>query len=998
MRVSSAEDFELVYSLLKHEYLGFIFDAHAVQKDGQGKLTLRYQTVSPQNIHEFRKGADGHDEQIVALIDELRQENIVKKFSQKKASVAEFFLKNFSADKKGLIRDSVSEYVEGLKTKLMPLLREKPFYIMGQDGNPAWQKVEFSDTNPTVRFHFHRNEGDTHYYPTLKFKGQKLDFVHRGARIICNQPAYLLLHGTAYQIEGRVDGKKLQPFLEKKFLAIPRKIEDDYFRRFVAPLIATEDVQAFGFKVEKVLEEARFELRLEELPRTAEIVFASASKEKEAPKKGPKPKAGKEEAGKEKPGKDKELPLPPAEGTLSVYVHYLAHYFPLSVTSDNSVITERDGESYRFIRIFRDMQAEDRFKTACQNRGLALNGYHIQAPIPELLDWIQEHGTWLEEQRAEVLQMLPNGRFDLSPPRLELKAHTAIDWFELSGTVRFGEYEVPFARLRNAILRKEQTIKAPDGTLLHIPGAWMAELRHLFEFSKNDGDTIQLPKMHGSLLDPFVGEEKVRGGEIIAEVPDDLIKPIEIVPSAPPKTFHGKLRPYQQHGYEWLLAMRRAKLGACLADDMGLGKTIQTLAMLASVNAEVGKATHLLVVPNSLLYNWEREAKRFAPSLKILRHIGTNRARGTAHFGYYQIVMTSYGTLRSDEEMFQGFEFHYVILDEAHAIKNHTSSTARAAMGIKAKHRLSLTGTPVENNLMELWSQMNFLNPGLLGSIAYFRNEYAIPIEKNANHERMARLQKRIKPFLLRRLKSEVAADLPDRSEQVVFCEMSQDQQEVYERIKTQYRLEVFRHLEEGSLQRNRMMVLRGLVHLRQLACHPRMTEMGYPGSSGKFENICYKLEEALEEGHRILIFSQFVKHLNILRDWLDKRKVKYAVLTGQTKDRKGQVDLFEQNPGIQLFLLSLKAGGVGLNLTSADYVFLLDPWWNPAAEAQAIDRAHRIGQTKNVFVYRFISKDTVEEKILDLQDRKRAMVGSLLYGESLLTQLTEKEIGEMFN
>jgi SNF2 family DNA or RNA helicase len=470
-----------------------------------------------------------------------------------------------------------------------------------------------------------------------------------------------------------------------------------------------------------------------------------------------------------------------------------------------------------------------------------------------------------------------------------------------------------------------------------------------------------------------------------------------------PKDFLGILRPYQKAGYNWFHFLRKYNFGGCLADDMGLGKTVQTLALLQKIkeeNHDIGvHSTSLIIMPTSLVYNWLNEAKKFAPKLKIHAHTGSFRNKDIEIFSNYDLVITTYGVSRVDIELLKTFFFEYIILDESQNIKNPASKSFKAVKTLKSQFKLILSGTPVENTVNDLWTQMSFINPGLLGSQTLFYTEFVIPIEKKKDEEKASKLQALIKPFVLRRTKTQVATELPPKTENLFYCQMSEVQKEYYEEIKSEYRNELLLNLEGGAFKKSQIQVLQGLTKLRQIANHPGMVDEDYKGDSGKFENVIHTLENVLSRGHKVLVFSQFVKHLNIYRKYFDAENTPYAYLDGATTKRGDVVKEFQTNSEIKLFLISIKAGGVGLNLTEADYVFILDPWWNPAVEQQAIDRTHRIGQTKNVFIYKFITKDSVEEKILALQNRKRKVAESLITTEeSFVKSLSAKDIAEILS
>lgn len=522
----------------------------------------------------------------------------------------------------------------------------------------------------------------------------------------------------------------------------------------------------------------------------------------------------------------------------------------------------------------------------------------------------------------------------------------------------------------------------------------------------------------------------------------------ELIAARPlPVGFVGELRHYQKEGYNWLHFLREFRFGGCLADDMGLGKTVQTLVFLQSLYEQDGQGdaetrgredaetrglrdaetrvqedaetrgqgdtgttrlldysttrphrASLLVVPRSLLVNWQREAERFTPGLRILEFFDTDRVKDVSQFDPFDLVITTYGVLLRDIQLLHGYTFYYAILDESQAIKNPVSQTARAAHLLRADHRLVLTGTPIENSTAELWSQFAFLNPGLLGSMQYFKTEFGLPIEKKNDGNAAESLRKLVSPFILRRTKDQVTPELPPRTEKILYCDMDPAQRKLYLRTRDYYRGVVLGMLDTEGLNVSRIKILEGLLRLRQICNHPQLVDEKFHGGSAKFELLLDTLETLRSENHKALIFSQFVKMLTIVRSEMDVRQMPYTYLDGHTIARQEQVDRFQSNPSIPFFLISLRAGGLGLNLTAADYVIHIDPWWNPAVEMQASDRTHRIGQDKPVFVFKLIARDSVEEKILVLQERKRKLVDQIITTENaFFKSLTREDVEELF-
>ena len=565
--------------------------------------------------------------------------------------------------------------------------------------------------------------------------------------------------------------------------------------------------------------------------------------------------------------------------------------------------------------------------------------------------------------------------------------------------MRFGETEVDLPELRRAIRKRERYVKLADGSIGEIPEAWLDRYRHLFALGELHDEQLRLAPHHVTLLEHLLEETDHVDAEF--ERRRERLKDMNgIVSRDLPPGFDGVLRPYQKAGYEWLHFLHDYAFGGCLADDMGTGKTIQTLVFLQSVRTS-GQATasSLIVMPRSLIFNWQREIARWTPDLRVLVHTDQGRSSTVEEFADYDLVLTTYGTMLRDIGLFTTYQFHYVILDEAQAIKNPGSQTARAARALRSDHRLTLTGTPVENSTLELWSQFAFLNPGMLGSLEHFRAEFAAPIENDGDEETAALLRRMVNPFILRRTKDQVALDLPQRDERVLYCEMEPAQAKLYQRYRDHYRALLLNLIDTEGMNDVRMKVLEGLLRLRQICNHPRLVEADFRGRSAKFEQLLETLETLHAEGHKALVFSQFVQMLTLLREHLDQRGLRYAYLDGKTRDRAAVVDAFQANPELPFFLISLKAGGVGLNLTAADYVIHIDPWWNPAVEQQATDRSHRIGQEKPVFIYKLIVRDSVEEKILQLQDRKRALADQLITSErGIVKALTRADVADLFS
>jgi non-specific serine/threonine protein kinase len=456
------------------------------------------------------------------------------------------------------------------------------------------------------------------------------------------------------------------------------------------------------------------------------------------------------------------------------------------------------------------------------------------------------------------------------------------------------------------------------------------------------------------------------------------------------------------HGFHWLNYLHEVSWGGILADDMGLGKTIQALSFLHHYRQQYGRLTALVVCPTTLIFNWENEIKKFAPSLTYRIHHGGERLRNKETLSGFEVLITTYGTLRSDIKLLMDIPFDYVILDESQAIKNPASKVTRAACLLHAKHRLCMSGTPLQNNTFDIFAQMNFLNPGMLGSIEFFRQEFAIPIDKFGEPDRKDHLRKLLYPFILRRTKEQVARDLPEKTETILFCEMEGEQRKIYDAYRNDYRDRILGTIESQGIHKSQLTILQGLMKLRQICDSPAIlneTET-YPNHSIKLDELAREISENIGN-HKALIFSQFLGMLALIREKLHTLGIAYEYFDGSTTatDREKAIRAFQENDSCRVFLISLKAGGVGLNLTAADYVYIVDPWWNPAVEQQAIDRTHRIGQTKNIFAYRMICKDSIEDKILQLQERKKILAKDLIADDDgFVKSLSREDVEYLFS
>ena len=961
LRVDSSKPCQLVYSICKHEFLGYVIEPHIVQLNPNGEFSLTYQRLFSNTAKEFTHYIDDTDIKLIKILDELEQGALIRKYHKKQIRPIEFFAKIFNDQFFDVIRPKMEKRL----VEALTHLHDRQIYQMSKEGYPAGKKVQIAAEAASVLFHFRRNEEEIRYFPTIKYQGMRIEFMFKNAEVICNQPAWMLLVDVLYYFDKEIEGRKLVPFLNKRYIGIPRSSEQSYMEKFVAPLIEKHHVYAEGFKI--------INEKYEAVPILKPIYVEGGVSQ------------------------------------LQLYFRYGEYVFPYGDGRVVSVRIEKQDDEYCFHRVKRSISWEKSRLEYVEALGLRVVSslfQNLEVSVADedadrsftVFEWMNQHHDLLVTEGFELEQPEGQKRYLFGNSKIDLQVKEGNDWFDIHAVVHFGPYEIPFLELRNHILNHKKEFLLPSGEIAVIPEKWFSQYGNLLVFAEHDKG-LKLHKHHIGLINDLA-EGELAGISINRKL-QRLADFEEVEEIAMPQHFTGTLRHYQLAGYNWFHFLKDYHFGGCLADDMGLGKTIQTLALLQKNKEEAeangGSCTSLIIMPTSLIYNWLNEAKKFAPRLRLMVHTGTFRNKQPEVFGNYDVVITTYGITRIDVDILKAFYFDYIILDESQNIKNPSSKSYQAVKQLKSGFKLILSGTPVENSVNDLWTQMSFINPGLLGSQKFFMDEFVTPIEKKKDEEKARKLQALIKPFVLRRTKEQVATELPPKTENLFYCQMSEEQANVYEEVKSEYRNELLKSLEDGTFAKKQIQVLQGLIKLRQIANHPSMIDENYEGDSGKFESVIHTLKNVLDGGHKVLVFSQFVKQLTLYRQHFETEGIPYTYLDGSTQNRGEIVKKFQEDESTRVFLISIKAGGVGLNLTEADYVFILDPWWNPAVEQQAIDRTHRIGQTKNVFIYKFITKDTVEEKILALQQRKLSLSRALITTEdSFIKSLSVEDIREI--
>ena len=677
--------------------------------------------------------------------------------------------------------------------------------------------------------------------------------------------------------------------------------------------------------------------------------------------------------------------------------------------NDKETITIPDGD--KILIVHRNKEAEQRFNDMLSS----LHSQFIQSQEGNSMilkgadvlrnNWFFLFVDAMKEAKVPVFgfEALRNFRFNTARPSTHIHVSSGLDWFDAKVEIDFEGQRVGINDIKKALASKQSFVQLGDGTLGILPDEWLKRYSLLFKVGDGKNDKLRLSKYHMSVIDELYENRDATELSFNLDEKFERLREFKQIPEIPaPSELQAILRPYQTAGYQWLNYLNEVGWGGILADDMGLGKTVQALTMLQHYKTQEGNLKAIVICPTTLIYNWENEIKKFTPELTWRIHHGSIRTRDIVELQKVNVVITTYGTLRSDIQTLMKIFFDYVVLDESQAIKNPASKVTKAACLLTAKNRLCMSGTPLQNNTFDIFAQMNFLNPGLLGSMDFFRNEFATPIDKFGEQEQKEHLRKLLYPFILRRTKEQVAKDLPEKTETILFCEMEKEQRKIYDAYRNSYRDKIMGVIDEQGIDKSQLTILQGLMKLRQICDSPAILneEEKYPNHSIKLDELTREIFENIGE-HKALVFSQFLGMLGLIREKLTEQGIPFEYFDGSTSinDRQKAIDNFQNNDAYRVFLISLKAGGVGLNLTAADYVYIVDPWWNPAVEQQAIDRTHRIGQTKNIFAYRMICIDTIEDKILQLQERKRKLASELISDDiNFVKALSKADVEYLFS
>ncbi|MCX6258224.1 MAG: DEAD/DEAH box helicase [Bacteroidia bacterium] len=954
----------MIFVLTVHRKFGLIIlPYHKTGDSVKSFITLGRQVISAD--HEKYSPAG---EKIIALSQEYSDKAIFKAFSKDGKDLQQFLR---TVDERYIL-EHIRPYIEKRLVKIISLLSDNKYrlYLKEKDNKNIHPENEiFIENNKAETvFNFIRDENGLRYFLTVRCGQIDLKLTGADGILVTNSPCRLVLQKRLYcfqnDAEG-IDGKKLLPFFKKEYIPVPASAENKYFKSFILHAVEKFKINAEGFDI----------IEISPVPQ---------------------------------PLLSLENDLSGSPALMLKFDYQNGEIFDASNEKTVHVRLKHEDDKYRFIKLLRDQAREAAFASSLNKAGLEKNygsyyfvsGTNDKLPKEKLIsiiNWIPENRKFLDDFKCKIVQ----DRLDIHyfTGKADIRAEFAErqDWFDIRMIVKIGEFEFPFVRFKEHILSNIPEFTLPNGDIFVLPGEWFEKYRELYLFGKQSSGGFIMNRHHFTVLENLkVSGKKFRDFDFKHSLEGSSHHATSL-----PDNFGTSLRNYQLTGFRWLDFMREKNLNACLADDMGLGKTVQTLALLLKCkqenkNYETGlqlssdavqlslfeapvvirsePLISLIVVPSSLVHNWANEIRKFTPELSYTIYTGTERLKNM-QLDYlakkYDIIITTYGIVRNDLEKMKMISFYYLILDESQNIKNPVSKTYQAITEIKSRHKLVLTGTPVENSLTDLWAQLNFLNPGLLGSLSFFNEQFVFPAEKKKDHKAKNRLRSIIQPFILRRTKEEVAPDLPPLTEQTIYCEMTDEHRKFYESEKSRIRNYILENFDENNKKNQYLLIINAITKLRQIANHPVLINRDYVHDSGKFEEVVGMLESIIAEKNKALVISSFVKHLKLFSNYFVQNGIPFCMLTGSTKNREEVIRDFQENREKQVFLVSLKAGGYGLNLTAAGYVLILDPWWNPASENQAVSRAHRIGQDKKVFAYRFITAGTIEEKIEKLKARK---------------------------
>jgi len=960
----SAQRLGVVFNFNRDSYPGFAVDA--VTGESNDDQTSYVGKVEKMDLSKFvnTESFSENDKQLIPSLRKMQEPEITKYLNRNSpfSGIWENIIHHEEDDLPEETKALMMEYLHPKFKKLFFELSANPFvfYLNGhkpfKTENLQQIGMASDQISPFLRIAIQKNQYEVKCF--VKINGQSVPVINNE----CNSSLLFFYNHNLYIWDKQEDIALVEKFLGKGKLLIEKADWAEELKKFILPLTRNYHVE-FDPEMIKEVKDGEPEKKLMLVEKGEHLVFQPLFSYK---------------GFETRPGGKDEIIVPEGDKVLIVHRNKEAELqFSRKLESLHSQFIHTEG-----------------------SMSLALKGSDVLKN-----NWFFLFVDAMQEMKVPVygFEALKNFRFNTAKPQTKIHISNNTDWFDAKVDIVFGAQKVTIADVKKALANRQQFVPLSDGTLGVLPEEWIKKYSLLFRVGEGRSNQLRLSKYHMSVIDELY--ESRNEEELIIRLEEKYeqlreFKHIKEIP--PPAHLEQILRPYQLHGFHWLNYLHEVSWGGILADDMGLGKTVQALSFLHHYKYKYNRLNALVVCPTTLMFNWENEIKKFTPELTFHIHHGGDRTRSKEMLNKYNVIITTYGTLRSDIKMLIDTPFDYVVLDESQAIKNPASKVTKAACLLNTKHRLCLSGTPLQNNTLDIFAQMNFLNPGMLGSIEFFRQEFAIPIDKFGEAERKDHLRKLLFPFILRRTKEQVAKDLPEKTETILYCEMEDEQQKVYDAYRNDYRDKILGTIETQGIYKSQLTILQGLMKLRQICDSPAILNEPekYPNHSIKLDELAREITENIGD-HKALIFSQFLGMLALIREKLKELNVKFEYFDGSTSahERERAIVNFQRDDSCRVFLISLKAGGVGLNLTAADYVYIVDPWWNPAVEQQAIDRTHRIGQTKNIFAYRMICKDTIEDKILSLQEKKRLLARDLIADDDgFVKSLTREDVEYLFS
>lgn len=954
---------------------GYLPNIYISEVDDNGRLYYMMAKAVPENIHSFDLDFKGTiHEELFQLCQELTIDFLEEKFSKKGRK--KFLINQLYEDDK--IKNVIKQYLSRKMGRFLqivfanklPLCLEIERKVLLED-----IRVYHSGQSLEPILSFRKTQTGINYSLMLKAEEELLNCKNHDFHLVLDEPAFVIKDYVLYELQN-INANKLKPFLNKDSIFIPSHLTKTYFDKFIMDLVSKVDIDAEGFEIVKHDKIVSVSTRV-----TTDFIAD--------------------------------------ELLLELIIDYGRTSFNYSEVAFRRSSLSMDDLGNITIHQVERHPDEKTYVDLLLQCGLQSN-LTKRFKLPEkqekfdLIYWLARNKGSLQSKGVNVNEPILDGKpIVLSIPAIKMNMTSDNDWFDIKGTILIGDKEIAFEKIIENIRSGDPYYRLSDGSYFIIPQAWMTKYSALAKFGQKQQGKFKIRKSNYMVVEELE--------EISPLVMEEVTTTIQDIHYSPSPYLKATLRPYQTDGVKWLLKHQINEMGACLADDMGLGKTLQTLAVLNHTKdhlkpkkiledspgqltlfgqerkSELNPLNALIILPASLIFNWYAEIRKFSPRFHTVQYVGSKRKDKGRELDKFDVVLTTYQTALRDIKILSQIEWSYVVLDESQMIKNKESKIFQAVNTLNTKNKVSLSGTPIENSLSDLWSQMQFINPGMLGSFSFFKENYLLPIERQADEAALDHLKSLVQPFILRRRKEEVAKELPPLTEQIEYVYMAKEQTQIYESEKSAVRNQLLNMDEKDPSFR--FQVFKSLMLLRQIANHPVLADNDFVGESGKFNDVLDKLSTIIKSGHKALIFSSFTSHLALFQKYFENHKISYAQLTGSStqNQRKENVAKFQTKEDCKIFLISIKAGGTGLNLTEAAYVFILDPWWNPFVEDQAIARAHRIGQDKPVSVIKFISKDSIEEKIIRMQARKKILSAEIIEKPEQL-HLTKSDLKDLLS